>query len=419
MKIPRVLGSTLLVLAMAAASLPATAAKKGAAKSKAVTKSPAPNDSDAVLVTVGKDVITRRSIADRLSEIPEQYRSNYETPEGRRQLINRMIEERAWLQDAEAEGIEKRPEVIHQLAQQRRDLLIRTRINELMAGNPAPSDSDAKAYYDEHLSEFKTPATVSMRHIELKTEADARKVLALAKAKGADWNKLAATWSQDTLTRSNGGNLGTVTREGGFSSLGPQPALAESAMALGEGKIGGPYHSSRGWHVIKVEAVRPDGERPFDQVRSFIVRQLTQDRQQKFYLDQIDELKKRLGVKADSTALNSYFVQKKSARELFTDAQAAGGPGQRIAAYAKVVQEWPDDELAPQALFMMGFIYSEELKDYDAAEKQFRELLAKYPKSELAASARWMVDHMRTEEAPNFALPGADSKAPTAGKGSK
>ena len=40
---------------------------------------------------------------------------------------------------------------------------------------------------------------------------------------------------------------------------------------------------------------------------------------------------------------------------------------------------------------MIGFIYSEELKNYDEAEKAFRRLLASYPNSELAASARWMV----------------------------
>jgi len=30
---------------------------------------------------------------------------------------------------------------------------------------------------------------------------------------------------------------------------------------------------------------------------------------------------------------------------------------------------------------MIGFIYSEELKSYDDAEKSFRALLAKYPKA--------------------------------------
>jgi len=38
----------------------------------------------------------------------------------------------------------------------------------------------------------------------------------------------------------------------------------------------------------------------------------------------------------------------------------------------------------------------------DAAERVFRELLQRYPKSELASSAQWMVDHMRTEDVPEF-----------------
>ena len=58
---------------------------------------------------------------------------------------------------------------------------------------------------------------------------------------------------------------------------------------------------------------------------------------------------------------------------------------------------------------MVGFVNSEELKDYDEAEKAFRELLARYPKSELADSAKWMVEHMRTEEAPPFDLLEPDS----------
>lgn len=418
MRRARVIGTTLVLLLVGAASLSAAPAKK--VSTKGATKAAAsPNDSDAVLARIGSDVITRRSLADRLAEIPDQYRATYSTPEGRQQLLDRMIEERLWLQDAEASGIGRRDEIARQLAQQRRDLLIRTRINELMATNPAPSDSDAKVYYDANETEFRTPASVGMRHIQLRTEADAKKVLGLAKAKGADWNKLVTTWTQDTLTRGNGGNLGTVTREGGFTSIGPQPALAESAMAIGEGAIGGPWKTDRGWHVVKVDTYRPDGVRPFDQVRTFIIRQLTQQRQQGFYQSELSKVRARIGVKTDSTAVHSFLHTKKSARELFTEAQGAGGPEQRIAAYRKVVEAWPDADLAPQAAFMVGFIYSEELKDYEKAEAAFRDLLARYPKSELAASAQWMVEHMRTEEAPNFQPMGADSTAAAAGKGSQ
>lgn len=62
---------------------------------------------------------------------------------------------------------------------------------------------------------------------------------------------------------------------------------------------------------------------------------------------------------------------------------------------------------------MIGFIYSEELKNHDEAEQAFRELLKRYPRSELAASAQWMVDHMRSQEAPPFEVSEADSSATT------
>ena len=60
---------------------------------------------------------------------------------------------------------------------------------------------------------------------------------------------------------------------------------------------------------------------------------------------------------------------------------------------------------------MVGFIYSEELKKYDEAEKAFRQLLSRYPKAELAASAQWMIDHMRSEDTPSFINLDSDSTA--------
>lgn len=408
MKGARLLASILVLSLMGSVSLMAAPAKKNA-KANRSARSSAPEDSDAVLVRVGDEVITRRTVNQRVAELPEQYRANYGTPEGRQQLLERLVEEKVWLLDATRNGVPKRETIQRQLEQQRRDLLVRTWVNELMAQNPAPSDSETKAYYDSHPDEFKTPASVTLRHIQLRTLPEAKKVMALTKAKGADWDKLVRTWTADTLTKTNGGSLGTTTREGAFSSLGTQPALAESAMALGTGRIGGPYKTDRGWHVIKVDDVRPDGVRSFDQVRSFIVRQIGQQRTNTFYQDALTKAKARLGVKPDSIVIKSFYSAKKSARDLFQDAQQAGTPQQRIAAYQRVVDTYPQADVSPQAQFMVGFIHSEELKEYEKADAAFKALLKRYPKSELAASASWMIEHMRTEEAPGFLPLGLDS----------
>ena len=108
-------------------------------------------------------------------------------------------------------------------------------------------------------------------------------------------------------------------------------------------------------------------------------------------------------------AIKNFVAQRKTAQELFKQGQEAGPPTTRIAAYRQLLQEYPDSDVSPQAQFMVGFINSEELKNYDDAEKAFKTLLARWPKAELAASAQWMIEHMRSEDAPSFINLDADS----------
>jgi peptidyl-prolyl cis-trans isomerase C len=322
-----------------------------------------------------------------------------------------MIEEKVWMQKAVQNGVPNRDQVKNQLDQQRRDLIIRTYLNDVMATNPAVSDSDAQAYYDAHQDEYKVPATVTMRHILLKKEKDAKKVLQMAKAPNAKWEDLVKKWSVDTLTKASGGSLGTVTREGQFASIGPQAKLAEEGFETGEGNIGGPYQTDKGWHIIKVDAVKQESVRSFDQVKPIISRQLGSQRQQDFYKSKLDEARRSLGVKPDSAAIKTFVSQKKTAREMFNEAQALTSPQSRLDAYEALLRQYPDSEVSPQAQFMIGFIQSEELKNYDAAEAAFKQLLAKWPKAELATSASWMIEHMRSEDVPAFVDLDADSAA--------
>jgi hypothetical protein len=47
-----------------------------------------------------------------------------------------------------------------------------------------------------------------------------------------------------------------------------------------------------------------------------------------------------------------------------------------------------------QADFMIGFTYAEELKNYPAAREAFQGFIRKHPKSDLVASANWMLENM-------------------------
>ena len=62
--------------------------------------------------------------------------------------------------------------------------------------------------------------------------------------------------------------------------------------------------------------------------------------------------------------------------------------------FKSVAKKYPDNEQAPQSLFMAGFIYANDLKDYDTATKLYKLFLEKYPDNELASSAKDELDNM-------------------------
>ncbi|MCX6149988.1 MAG: tetratricopeptide repeat protein [Ignavibacteriales bacterium] len=56
--------------------------------------------------------------------------------------------------------------------------------------------------------------------------------------------------------------------------------------------------------------------------------------------------------------------------------------------YDRIFKEYPKSEEAPKALFMKGFVQSNDFKDFDAAKITFQKFIDTYPNNELAASAK-------------------------------
>ncbi len=395
----------------------ATAAK---AKSATTKKARSTDPADVVLARVGSSTITRREFDARIEQLPAQFKGQVSTPEQKRQFLDRMLEERVWLETAVKTGVEKRPEVEAQLVNQRRDLLIRTYLGEAMAKAPPPSDEQIQAYYDTHQAEFMAEEQVKVRHIQVKDEKAAKQVEKELAKKGADFAAIAGKYSVDSVTKDKGGDLGTVQKSGFFGSLGRQPALAESAFAAPVGKVEGPIKTGLGYHFIEVTEKIPAKARPLEEVKATISRQIAQEGQQAFYQESLAAAKAELKVTTNDAAIDSLVNAQKSAIDLFREAGEQSGPDDRIRGYRRVVELYPQDAYAPQSLFMVGFVESEEKRDYDQADVAFRELIARYPNSELATSAQWMIDNMRSDKTPEFELPGdlgpADAKDGTENK---
>ncbi len=85
--------------------------------------------------------------------------------------------------------------------------------------------------------------------------------------------------------------------------------------------------------------------------------------------------------------VDAYRNDSVSARYLFKAAELASGLGKNERAlelFARYCGEYPETEKAPVALFLQGFIYDDQLKEFGQADKFYTEFLEKYPQHSLA-----------------------------------
>src|SRR6202162_494916 len=133
----------------------------------------------------------------------------------------------------------------------------------VLAAKYTPPDKDVEDYYKRNAStRFVHPDEVHARHIliavpagasdkeKAAAKAKAEDVLKQAQAKGADFAKLAAKYSDDTSNKLQGGDLGTFSRG---QMVKP---FEDAAFAMKPGQIS-MAETRFGFHVIKVEENKP------------------------------------------------------------------------------------------------------------------------------------------------------------------
>lgn len=62
--------------------------------------------------------------------------------------------------------------------------------------------------------------------------------------------------------------------------------------------------------------------------------------------------------------------------------------------YREFAETYPENEDAPLALFLIGFIYNNELQEFDNARTAYRSFLSQYPNHEMAESAQFELEHL-------------------------
>lgn len=145
-------------------------------------------------------------------------------------------------------------------------------------------------------TEFSSPEEVNARHILIKAEKGNAEAEAKAKAKIAeiqnrlkteDFAKVATETSEDTGSKSKGGELG-------FFGRGRMvPEFETAAFQLKPDQVSEPVQTQYGYHLIKVLAKHEAKTKTLDEVRDGIARKLLASERSAKALDELRELLKK------------------------------------------------------------------------------------------------------------------------------
>jgi peptidyl-prolyl cis-trans isomerase D len=115
--------------------------------------------------------------------------------------------------------------------------------------------------------------------------ARARAEALLKKAQnGADFSALARENSDDIGSKAQGGDLGWSTREA------YEAPFAEALFAMQKGEIRGPVKTRFGYHILRLEDVRPAHQRPFEEVRAELEAEYRRDQAQSLFYERSQQL---------------------------------------------------------------------------------------------------------------------------------
>ena len=227
------------------------------------------------LFNVNGVAITESAVNRVLSELKTQ--GTEVTPQLRDQVVSEMVVRQVMISEASKRGLDKTLAFAEQLEELRRRLLVDTLLADNVTKNPITEQDERTEYARQRkiLGDGDTTPQYFLSQVVLKTEQQARDVIALAKS-GSSFEKLALD-SVDEAGKANGGKVGWVLPSDVL------PVIGNVIVNLSKGMVAAaPIQSPAGWHVVKVEDVRPFKIPSFDEARPQVRQALQMQRRQAF-----------------------------------------------------------------------------------------------------------------------------------------
>jgi len=230
----------------------------------------------------------------RFNQVPADRQAAF-----RQQVLQQLIGKELIYDDAKKSGITKSAEYkkeYKKLEQRmKKELAIQVWQKKVLDGIKI-SNKELKDYYKKNIDEFREKESVHARHILVKTESEANKIINQLKSlSGQKLKEKFIELAKKESTGPSGPNGGDL----GFFSKGQMvPAFNDKVFSMKKGTITTkPVKTQFGYHVIYLEDKKPSMTRSFDEVKPFIEQRLKMEKFKEVMKKKMDKLQKKATIK--------------------------------------------------------------------------------------------------------------------------
>jgi hypothetical protein len=334
---------------------------------------------------------SREELQLELDKLPDGKRQEYDTPGGRAELADKAIEMQLYYQEGLKLGLGEDEEVRKLVDDYMRSVIIGTYFDREIKPLALPSEEELYEYYESNHERFTTRPIRRAQHIfseKREKLEDFKKRI----AEGEPMTTLAHKYSEDDLTRDFGGDLGYFNPGGYIRGIGYSSEISDAVFSMERGVVSDPIKWEKGYSLVRVTEIRPAALKPFEDVREQISGDFVKRKIDGTQAVVFEALKENYGV--TNYLADELKLTQRTPEELWNLAQTSSDSYHRIRNYQEIVDKFPTSPHAPKAIFMIGFVNAEELKNVVDADRAFNRVINEYPDSEVAKSARWMLKNL-------------------------
>ena len=255
----------------------------------------------AIVASIGTNFITTEELTKVLREFPPSNQYEYLTEEGKRMLVEMIIDWKLMSKEAVKAGLDKGEDIKAKLTKEANGSVVNEQVlssaylqYRIKQMEPV-TNAAAEQYYLSHRNEFNVPERVKVKRIIFDSKEKAqeaqtafRKGMSFEEFKQQNQDvriKVDTLWLQHTETGSE---------------------MERTAFSLKEGELSDVLAAQKGYYILRVEEKSPGRTQSFDEVKKALSARLQQEREGELVEKIRKDLRAGLNININDIILKNY-----------------------------------------------------------------------------------------------------------------